>query len=191
MPMTTLQNLVDLAKNRIDELDIDTQIDNIIQEGINFAYVFKTDKIEPEYSTTIGVVINGLVSLPSDLLSIEKITPSLNGDDKKKGLTLIVSEDDGTTFTIVYKASRSPLILTDTVDCSDKLKYLLTTYGCYAYQQYRKRQPIAQIYLDEFNTGISEMEFDAVTSDLDTAPNEVTDAIFVATTDDNTVAGNW
>jgi len=201
MPMTTLQDLITLAKNRIDEIDVDTQIDTIVQEGINYAYTFKTAKLEPQFASVTIAASGGTVTLPVDLLSIEKIIPALvSPTEYKKGLTLFVNALDedleagiaATNYTIVYKKQRTALASTSaTVLASDRLKYLLVTYGCYTYQLYRKRQVAAQLYLDEFNNGVAEIEFDSVSSDSDTSSNEVTDAVFTTTTDDDVVIGNW
>lgn len=180
--MKTLQNLIDLAKNRIDEVDVDTQIDTIIKEAINFAYIFKASKLEKQFSTNIGVVINGIVTLPDDMVNIEKITPALQGGEYKKGNTLFTNQDDGTTYTIVYAVNRTPLInTTQTVDCSDRMKYALVTYACYVYQEYRKRQQIASMYLGEYQSIISEIEFDSICDD---SVDAVKDVIFTDDTEE-------
>lgn len=190
--MTTLLDLITLAKNRIDEVDTDTQIDNIIQEGINFAYMFKTAKLEPQFTSVTLAVTDGMITLPSDLMSIESISPALSETDYKKGQTLFVNAVDTTEYTIIYKQQRTALTTTSSVvTASDKLKYALVTYGCYAYQQYRKRQPMANVYLQEFQSIMQEMEFDSISNDEKEDLTEVKDAIFGTVTNDDTVIGEW
>jgi len=191
MPITTLSDLVTLAKNRIDELDVDSQIDTILQEGINFAYVFKTGKLEKQFKIATLSPVSGIITLPDDFVKIEKIYPALSNSEYRKGLTIFVDTVDDTVYTITYESSRTSLSLTDTVVASNKLKYLLVTYGCFAYQQYKKRPQVANMYLSEFKDGMAELEYNNESDLLAETGDEVTDVIFANVIDDDTVVGEW
>lgn len=173
--LKVLKDIIDLTKNRVDEVDVDTQIDDIIRNAIIFAYMFKIPALDKLYSSSVVISINGLVELPEDLIRIETISPSLSDGEYRKGRTLFVKSTDGTAYSIVYEAKREvPTKDTDTIETTDELKYLMSTYACYVYNQYRKRSAVADMYLNEFNIGIQNIYNDSI-NNLENFPEVVED----------------
>lgn len=179
MPLNTFGDLLELAKNRIDEVDPDPQIDKIIKEGINHAYLFKIPKADKRLKTMTLTVNNGMVNIPSEVFRIEKFNPSLSGSDYRVGDTLFVDLKDGSTMTIIYEANREPLISEmETPEVSDRAKYLLSTYGCYAYHMHRKRANISMSFLREFQEGIDELESEYIVYNDSVEYDSVKDSIY-------------
>jgi hypothetical protein len=152
----TFKDIVDLTKNRIDELDSSAQIDVILKSAVNDAYINELSQYDKRISTAFVPVINGTANLPEDVDTIESIAPSLTGSERRVGNTILSSRT--VTFNIVYSYIRQTLIDdTDVLDMSDKFKVLLSTYACYLYFQYRKKTSIAQMFLDEYNMKLARM----------------------------------
>lgn len=150
------KDILDLTKNRIDELDEDEQIDIIIKNAINEAQI-EIAEIDTRFQTNYIPVINGAATLPDDLYKIEKITPELIEGEYQKGNAIF--SDRNTTFTIVYSSVPETLESdTDEPSISIKNHYLLSTYACYTYYSYKKKNNIAQIYLAEYQNALNKLK---------------------------------
>jgi hypothetical protein len=154
----TLLELLELTKNRIDETDPDSQIDIIVKNAINHAYLFDLSKKDKRFGKVYCPVVNGIATLPDDLLSIEGISPSLLTREKRKGNAIFSNRD--VTFEITYAKVPTPLADTDSPDLSNKYQYALTTYGCFAYFEYRKKVSVAEMFLNEYKMALSDWEDD-------------------------------
>lgn len=150
------KDILDLTKNRIDELDSSAQIDVILKSAVNDAYIGELSRYDKRITSSIAPVINGMATLPDDIDTIESISPSLTGGERRIGNSILSSRT--VTFTIVYSYVREPLVNdTDVLDMSEKFKMLLSTYACYLYFQYRKKTSIAQIFLNDYEMKLAKM----------------------------------
>ena len=145
--MTKLE-LVTAVKNIIDELDTDTQIDSIINSGIDFAYRYDLAKIDKRLSTSYLPVVNGMATLPSDMLSIESISPVLGTSDRIVGNAILTAQD--TTFTLIYSLVRDVLSDKDELDLNQGLINSVISYCCYMYYKYKKKLDVANQYIQEY-----------------------------------------
>lgn len=153
------KQIIEITMNRINETDIDEQIDIIVKSAINHSYLHDLSTIEPSISTAYIPAINGLITLPEDFSKIINISP--DNIIKKIGNNLLVSKDG--IYTIMYEVTPEPLVNDeDTPLISEKLQYLLSTYACYEYFNYRKKIQVANNFLNQY---LSEKEKISQTSD--------------------------
>lgn len=149
MSYKTLKEIIDLTKNRINFVDPDEQVDGIILNAINHAYMFDLSKVEPSFNKAYVPVINGTAPLPDDLHSIEKISPSLLDSEYRKGNSII--SDRSVTFEVLYIVAPEPLVNdNDEPQLTLKSRYLLSTYACYEYFTFKKKSEVAQYYLGAY-----------------------------------------
>lgn len=152
----TLKDIFDMTKRRIDETDtdeIDTNLDNMIIDAINHSYIYELSKHDKRVTSAYIPVVNNIATLPDDIDYIEQISPALIFGERRIGNTILSARD--ITFTLIYSYIREPLSeMTDELEMSDKYKFLLSTYACYIYFQYRKKNQVADMYLNEYLTQI-------------------------------------
>jgi hypothetical protein len=152
----TFKEILDLSKNRIDELDSTTQIDEILKSAVNDAYINELSRHDKRINKAFIPVINGTATLPDDLDMVESISPSLVKGERRVGNVILSSRD--VMFTIIYSYIRETLVNdADVLDISDKFKMLLSTYACYLYFQYRKKTSIAQMFLNDYEMKLAKI----------------------------------
>lgn len=155
MGLTNYGDILALAKKRCRVDDI-TDFDDIIGSAINSAYIELKQKY-PLVATAAVSSVNKIVTLPSDCMDIISIDPVLYADEYRLGDNLILQQDN--TYTIVY--SKVPAALTNTTDVpllNKKFWYALSTYGCYAYYNFKKKHNEAAAYMQEYLSIINKVE---------------------------------
>lgn len=149
--------LIELTKNRIDELDVDEQIDLIIENAINHSYLFDLSSLDSRVSSSYIPVINGIATLPDDINKIISINPSLEYGERRVGNAILSNRN--ITFTVIYTTVPTPLINdTDTPDLSEKYHYSMSTYACYEYFMHRKKNTLAQMFYDTYQRELNKLK---------------------------------
>lgn len=139
-----------LTLNRIDEETGDSQIESILKEAINKCYMMDLTRNDRRFVKDTFTSEDGMIFLPEDLDTIERITPALAEGEYRKGNVVFVS---GSSYTIVYTTVPQPLVNdTDIPDVSSKFFYCMSTYACYAYYMYKKKVELANMFLSEYLT---------------------------------------
>lgn len=134
-----------LVKNIIDETDTDEQVDSIVKSSINEAYT-ELCRVDSRLSTSYIPVINGIATLPDDLISIVKAEPEFENGERVVG-NAILSPLEGKTYTIIYNYTREPLVSdTDEVDLDTGLHYALALYATSIYFGHRKRIETSEMF---------------------------------------------
>jgi hypothetical protein len=153
--MKNFKDIVDLTFNRIDETIPDDQITMIVKAAINHAYQSDLSKLDRRLTKAFCSVVDGVAELPDDIRTIIKITPKLEDGEYRIGNSIISDRD--VEFEILYTIAPGELVKdTDVPDISQRLWYLLSTYACYAYYSYRRKTPVAQGYMQEYEMGKSD-----------------------------------
>jgi hypothetical protein len=153
MNLNTFKDIIDLTKKRCNIADT-TEFDDIISTALNNVYV-ELSKKEPEISYTMIASINGTAYLPDDLFSIIKLKPDLNTGEYRLGNNLIVSKDR--EFELTYSVVPELLTDSDIPALPKKYFYPMSTYGCYAYYNYKKKPDAAQAYMYEYQKSLSDL----------------------------------
>lgn len=137
------------VKNIVNDTDEDEQIDSIILEALNHCYIFDLAKIDVNLKTTYAPAVNGLAYLPKDALNILRIEPKLEKGERRLGGYIMTDRE--VTFTILYNSIREPLTKpTDEPEIAGALEYAMILYGAYAYFNYRKKLPVADWYMQQY-----------------------------------------
>ena len=152
----TKTEILTTVKNRIDETDEDTQIDSIIETAFDYCYRRDAGNLDKRLNQAFLPIVNGLATLPEDILNIEKLTPSLSGSDRRIGNSVIT--DKTGIFELIYSYVRPIPTDTEELDMDETLQYLIILYCCIAYYEYKKKN-----YID--NTD-SETPFEECTADV-------------------------
>lgn len=146
-------DIVNLTLHRIDEDPGDEQIDDIVQSAINNAYLIDMFKNDRRFVKGVFTPEDGIVFLPEDLDTIEKITPALDPEEYRKG-NVIITSDKTADYTILYSVVPSQLTRdTDVPDINPKFFYALSTYACYAFYLFKKKTELASYYINEYRDG--------------------------------------
>lgn len=153
------KEVLDMTRNIIDEVDVDEQIDVIIKNAINFAYLNIINKIDKK-SETIDVVYSKIYKLPSNCNSIIDI---FSGDnvlsyvDYSVKSDVIIFHKKFDNLKLLYTKSVAPLVLdTDVLEIDDRYCLACAMYGAYVYSIHRKRIELASILLSDYNNLIKD-----------------------------------
>jgi hypothetical protein len=138
--LETFGDIVECAKQLINRAgEVDDQIDVIVKNAINYAYTNEIGLKDKRFNTAYIPVVNGLAKLPSDLLSVEEIKPSLKPGDRLLGESAIKTSFKG-VLEVLYTVIREPLLKdNEEPDVNKKYFWALVMYGCYAYFKHRKK----------------------------------------------------
>lgn len=148
----TFEEIRELAMNMIDETDVDEQVDIIVNNAINKAYADLCKK-DIRLTRAYIPIINGIASLPNNLIKVEKTKPVLSDGDKKVG-NAILTEKKG-VIEVLYAYTREPLVeLDDEPDLHINLHKTLAYYACYKYFSYRKKPEIARMFFEDFSNDL-------------------------------------
>lgn len=143
--------VIENVKNIIDETDEDTQIDSIIKSSVNEAYQ-ELCRVDIKLSTSYIPVINGIATLPDDLINIVDISPKLTGTDRIVG-NFIISSLESEMYTVIYNYRRDVLsAVEDELDLDLGLHYALVMYASSIYFKHRKRVELSQLFNMEYQT---------------------------------------
>ena len=142
--------------NRIDETDYDEQIENIVEGAINQAYM-ELCKIDKRISRAYTPIINGVATLPDNILEIIKITPELDSEDIIEGRNIITSKEG--VLEVLYNYSRDELVEDDDEpELHINLQYALINYAVYKYYLHRKKENLATVALNDYQFSIAQYE---------------------------------
>lgn len=138
--------------NNIDEVDFDEQIEIIVKNAINESYI-RLCAEDIRLTKAFVPIINGVVTLPSNLISIVKTIPTLDATDYIVGGSIVT--DKTGMLEILYSYVREALIEdTDEPDLHDSLQNALVTFAHYKYLLHRKKTNEAQMLLNEYNISV-------------------------------------
>lgn len=155
MDLNTFGDILSLAKKRCNISDI-TDFDDILSTAINSVYI-ELKKKNPIVATAAVSSVNKVLTLPTDCMDIISLDPCLYTDEYRLGDTLILQQDS--SYSIIYTKVPGPLINnTDIPLLNKKYFYALSTYGCYAYFNYKKKQNEAMAYMQEYRELIRQAE---------------------------------
>ena len=160
------KELVDLSYNTIDETDYDEQVESIVKNAINKAYL-DLSNIDKRVARTYVPIINGVATIPNNCNKIIKTTPKLTFEDKIIGGSIITDKEG--VIELLYSYTREPMIEdTDEPDLNITLQYALSTYACYKYFEYRKKMDVASGFLNNFM-----QEVNSFNSNMDNTPERI------------------
>lgn len=144
------KKICDLAYNIIDEIDEDSQIEIIVKNAINESYL-ELCKLDKRVTKAYIPIVRGMATLPTNCISVEKTTPRLSDGDKIVGNT-IFSDKQG-VFDITYSYQREPMVSdTDEPEVNPELHYAMVLYAAYRYYEHRKKDNVAQMFLNNYMT---------------------------------------
>jgi hypothetical protein len=155
MDLNTFGDILSLTKKRCNISDI-TDFDDIVSTAINNSYI-ELKKKNPLVATAAISSSNKLLALPNDCMDIISINPVLYADEYRLGDSIILQRDD--SFNLIY--SKFPMLLSNNTDVpalNKKHFYALSTYGCYAYYNYKKKHNEASAYMQEYQMAIRNAE---------------------------------
>lgn len=154
--------LIAFTQNRIQDDSGDAEVMAVIKNALNHSIMVDLCNYEPQITTAMVIVVNGVGALPDDFYELVSTLPE---GVYIKGLSLIGT--DG-TYNIVYSAT--PELITDTnadMPVGNKMCYTASTYACYAYYNYRKKGDIANMFLNDYNTDLNKYESKASSYDIE------------------------
>lgn len=165
-----LQEVLELTNNIIDETDYDQQIETIVKNAINFAYLTIANKIDKK-SELIPISYSKVVKLPTNCTSVIDVISGdyvlSNIDYSIKSDSIIFHTKEYSDLKLLYNKNIAPLINgTDTLDIEDRYCFACAMYGAYVYSVHRKRIELASLLLSDYNNLLSnntttELEVDA------------------------------
>lgn len=152
----TFNDVLTTIRNLIDEPDVDEQIDSIVKNAVNYAYLMIVSKIDKR-STSKEITYSKYIKFPNDFVSLIDV---LSGDEilsrdeySVKGDMLIFHTNRFNTMTLLYNKTIVPLVNgTDVLDIDDRYCFACAMYGAYVYSIHRKRTELASLLLNDFNS---------------------------------------
>lgn len=150
-----LKQVMDLVNNIIDETDYDEQVDIIVKNAINYAYLTIASKIDKR-SETVDLVYTKVYKLPKDCNTVIDIFSDdyvlSSTDYSVKSDSIIFHNKEHLNLKLLYSKNISPLINeTDILEIDDRYCFACAMYGAYAYSVHRKRIELAGLLLSDFN----------------------------------------
>lgn len=147
--------LMKITKDRVDETDIDEQIDSIIKSAINHCYKYDLAKLSPVTESSYIPIINGVLELPDNALLVKDTIPSI--DYKKIGNKLYTKSNG--VCEVIYTIALEDLINDeDEPLVREEYHYIMSTYACYQYFAHRKKTSVAQLFLQEYQMAKQEIK---------------------------------
>lgn len=139
--------------NIIDETDDDEQIDIIVKLAINEAYSLLAP-MDKRLTRAFVPIVNGVSTLPNNLLEVVSIKPKLSGSDRVEGNSILT--DKKGVFEILYSYVRESLTAdNDEPDLHETLQYAMVDYACYKYYMHRKKDNVAMLFFNNYQQTIS------------------------------------
>lgn len=165
------KELVDLTNNTIDETDFDEQIETIVRNAINKAYL-DLSNIDLRITRAYIPVINGVANIPNNCCKVIKTTPELDKDDRIVGYSIVTPREG--VIEMLYAYTREPMIEDlDEPDLNTTLQYALTTYACYRYFEHRKKIEVANSFLNNYM-----QEIQSFNNDLEITPETIKEVVY-------------
>ena len=160
-----------MAKNLIDEIDEDSQIDIILKNAINFAYLNIATTIDKKV-TTKEIPYSKVTTLPEDFNTlIEAISGEeiLNSLDYSLKSNVMIFHKKYDTINLVYTKTIPPLSVdTDELQIDNRYCFACAMYGAYAYSVHRKRTELASLLLSDYNNILTNRESKKEVNENDT-----------------------
>lgn len=155
-----LGEVITLTNNIIDEVDYDEQIESIIKNAINYAYLTIATKIDKR-SEIIDITCSKIVKLPSNCNSVIDIFADdyilSSSDYSIKSDNIIFHNSDFSTLKLLYNKNISPLVNNDDIlEIDDRYCFACAMYGAYVYSIHRKRIELAGLLLSDYNRLLSD-----------------------------------
>lgn len=148
----TFLELKELSYNMIDETDLDEQVEIIVANAINKSYADLCRK-DVRLTRVYIPIINGVATLPSNFIRLEKVIPELSSNDKRVGN--VITTDKTGSFEILYAYQREMLVEdSDEPDLHEMLQRCLSYYACHKYFAYRKKVELSKMFLEDYNADI-------------------------------------
>lgn len=146
MQLNNFGDLITLTKKRCN-IETVSNFDSVITSALNQAYI-ELLKDDPQVSMTFAPTVNGVMTLPDDLDSIISISPEIKHLNRV-GKYIYVDSDK--TYTIHYTLVPEPLVEeTDMPGISKKYWYIMSTFACYSYYLFKKKQAEVNAFLNEY-----------------------------------------
>lgn len=155
-----LKDVIYLVNNIVDETDYDIQVETIIKNAINYAYLTIASKIDRR-SELIDITYSKVLKLPKDCNSVIDI---LCGNDVlsqvdyslKSDSIIFHSDRYKTGLKLLYNKNISPVTSeTSELDIDERYCFACAMYGAYAYSIHKKRIELASLLLSDYNNLIS------------------------------------
>lgn len=160
------RELIDLANNTIDEIDYDEQIESIIKNAINKAYL-DLSNVDLRVTKAYLPIVNGIATIPNNCYKIVKTTPKLDNNDKIVGNSIITNRSG--VIEMLYSYTREPMLEDiDEPDLNTALQYALVSFACYKYFEHRKKIDVANSFLNNYM-----QEVQSFNSDFDNLPETI------------------
>ena len=148
----TYEEIINGVYNNIDEVDYDEQIEIIVKNAINEAYI-RLCAEDVRLAKAYVPIVNGVATLPSNLISIVSTAPELGAKDYVVGNSIITNSTG--IIEVLYSYVRDRLVEnTDEPDLHDTLQNALVSFAHYKYLLHRKKMNEAQMLLNEYNISI-------------------------------------
>lgn len=170
------------TKNRIDEVDVDDQIDSIIADAFDYSYRYDLGKLDKRFSNAYCPVVNGMAVLPDDILDVEQVTPALLITEKRRGNVIMSAQD--VTFAVLYSIVRPDPSDTEELDMDLSLQHMIMFYCCSAYYDYKRKLDISNQYITEYKL-LKQEYISGLSDDVE----EGTADVYSSTTADTEVLG--
>lgn len=156
--MTFLEVLT-LVKNRVNETDEDEQINIILKNAINYAYLTLRKKVDLRTTEiTIPVIGMGAIKLPADFMGVVTMKDNdgylLNRNDVViVADTIMTLREEITSIILTYIKAPAMLTTDNTVmELKDIYCLACSIYACYSFYTYKKKVEIANLVANEFNS---------------------------------------
>lgn len=138
--------------NIIDEVDLDEQVEIIVKNAINEAYA-RLCAEDVRLTKAYVPIINGVATMPTNLISIIEITPVLASGDYVKGNSIITTQTG--KYELLYSYVRDAMVdAEDEPDLHDVLVGALINFAHYKYFLHRKKTDMSQLTLNEYNSTV-------------------------------------
>lgn len=150
----TFKDILDMARNIVDEVDEDEQVDVILKSAINYAYLNIITLVDKK-SKVVDVTYSKIYTLPDDFFSIIDV---FSGDEVLSPLdyslksNVIIFHKKYDNIKLLYTNTTEPFVNdTDEFGLDDRYGLACAMYGAYVYSVHRKRIELASVLLSDYN----------------------------------------
>lgn len=131
----TYKELIGHVKRIMTVKEDDFKETDVIKLALNDGYnmlCYLDKRVTKAYTP----VINGIVTLPNNLIKIVSSVPQLSSEDSIVGNSIITQKKG--VIEILYSYTREPMVLdSDEPDLNDRLQYALIHYACFKLSESR------------------------------------------------------
>lgn len=150
-----LKDTVYLVNNIIDETDYDIQVETIIKNAINYAYLTIVSKVDKR-SELAELTYSKIVKLPKNCNTVIDIISGNNVLSKVdytiKSDNIIFHNNRYNDLKLLYNKNINPVVNDeDVLDIDERYCFACAMYGAYAYSIHKKRIELASLLLADYN----------------------------------------